>query len=183
MPYIGNSIPFAFLARPALAYRKFNTGIFNKWSTQLEHSIIAKFLFIHCTYMYGPIRFPVSMCVHFSMLYWGLSTVNIRESWLLTFVHVCLCWAWLLPFVCVWGIHVVVRYHEPCVLVVVPFGVMWCEVFANHSRSGYPPLLSTIVFVSLYTIWVCNWLIIVPVWCIWPRRGLTCCSCGFLSVW
>ena len=36
-PFIRNGIPFAyfaFLAHPALAYWKFNTRIFNKWSTQ-----------------------------------------------------------------------------------------------------------------------------------------------------
>ena len=41
-PYNGNGIPFtlfAFLACPALAYHKFNIGIFNKWATQRECSI------------------------------------------------------------------------------------------------------------------------------------------------
>ena len=31
---------FAFLAHPVLAYRKFNTGSFNKWSTPRERSIV-----------------------------------------------------------------------------------------------------------------------------------------------
>ena len=43
--YTGNGIHvpftlFAFLACPALAYSKFNTGIFNEWSTQRKCSIV-----------------------------------------------------------------------------------------------------------------------------------------------
>ena len=41
--HIGNGIPFAFfafLAHQSLAYRKFNTGIFDKWSSQCECNIV-----------------------------------------------------------------------------------------------------------------------------------------------